>query len=52
MTSFLQTKRVLALVACMAALPASDALAHATLDQPTATIGTSYKAVVRIGHGC
>lgn len=45
-------KRILALVAWMAAVPASNAVAHATLEQPTATVGRSYKAVVRIGHGC
>lgn len=28
------------------------AQAHVTLEQPQATAGSSYKAVLRIGHGC
>ncbi|MDB5595176.1 MAG: hypothetical protein JWM36_2137 [Hyphomicrobiales bacterium] len=33
-------------------LPAGAALAHVTLEKPEATSGASYKAVLRIGHGC
>lgn len=37
-----------------ALLPATGgiALAHVTLDQPQAVVGTAYKAVLRVGHGC
>lgn len=28
------------------------AFAHVTLETPNATIGSSYKAVLRVGHGC
>lgn len=31
---------------------AAPAFAHATLEQGTAAAGTSYKAVVRVPHGC
>ena len=37
--------------AALLCLPAT-ALAHATLETKQAPAGTSYKAVVRIGHGC
>lgn len=30
----------------------SPAAAHITLETPNATIGSSYKAVLRVGHGC
>jgi uncharacterized protein YcnI len=36
----------------LALAPASPALAHVTLAVPTATPGTSYKAVLRVPHGC
>ncbi len=42
-----------ATLAIIAALvTAGSAYAHATLEQPLATPGKAYKAVVRIGHGC
>ena len=31
---------------------AGAAQAHITLEQPTATAGSTYKAVFRVGHGC
>lgn len=31
---------------------AGAAHAHITLEQPTATAGSTYKAVFRVGHGC
>jgi len=31
---------------------AMPALAHITLENPTAKVGASYKAVLRVGHGC
>jgi uncharacterized protein YcnI len=37
----------------LALLAASPALqAHVTLEQPEAKAGSSYKAVLRVGHGC
>lgn len=35
-----------------AALIATPALAHITLEQGTASPGSFYKAVLRVGHGC
>ena len=40
------------LVAGLVALGATAAFAHATLEVGEATAGSTYKAVVRIGHGC
>ncbi|MEN3109767.1 YcnI family protein [Uliginosibacterium paludis] len=40
-----------ALLALTAAL-CSPAQAHVTLEQSTATAGSPYKAVFRVGHGC
>ena len=42
---------ILTVVATSLLVPAA-AFAHATLEQPTATAGSFYKAVMRIGHGC
>ncbi|MCP8937348.1 YcnI family protein [Alsobacter sp. SYSU M60028] len=41
-------------LACVIALgsTATGAMAHATLESGEATIGSAYKGVVRIGHGC
>jgi periplasmic copper chaperone A len=33
-------------------LAAGAAQAHVTLEQPQAAAGSSYKAVLRVGHGC
>lgn len=38
-----------AFVFAFAAIPAA---AHVTLEAPTAKVGASYKAVLRVGHGC
>jgi uncharacterized protein YcnI len=38
-------------VACALAF-ASDALAHVTLENQQAPVGASYKAVLRVPHGC
>jgi uncharacterized protein YcnI len=35
-----------------ASVLAVPALAHVTLETPTAKVGGSYKAVLRVGHGC
>ncbi|OHV79517.1 YcnI family protein [Ensifer sp. LCM 4579] len=34
------------------ALTATTAFAHATLEKTEAPVGSAYKAVIRIGHGC
>lgn len=31
---------------------ATMALAHVTLEAPSASVGSTYKAVMRVGHGC
>jgi periplasmic copper chaperone A len=41
-----------ALVAAASLALASPAFAHATFENPRATPNSTYKAVVRIGHGC
>jgi uncharacterized protein YcnI len=33
-------------------LLATSALAHITLEQQSASVGSTYKAVLRVGHGC
>jgi uncharacterized protein YcnI len=38
-----------AMALAAAALPA---MAHVTLETPTVKVGSSYKAVLRVGHGC
>lgn len=40
------------LAAALAALAASPALAHVTLETQQAAIGSTYKAVLRVPHGC
>jgi uncharacterized protein YcnI len=52
MTFLKSLSTVAAAFTCLSVLPTATAQAHATLEQPTATVGKSYKAVVRIGHGC
>lgn len=44
--------RTLPLALCALALTTAVASAHATLEVPKAAAGSTYKAVVRIGHGC
>lgn len=44
-------KQILAAVA-VAALGASNALAHVSLETKEAAVGSTYKAVLRIPHGC
>ena len=48
MTLFTKTGPLAALLA----LAASQAYAHVTLETPTAQVGASYKAVLRIPHSC
>jgi uncharacterized protein YcnI len=43
-------KAVAVAIAALAAIPA--ALAHVTLEQPQAVAGSTYKAVLRVPHGC
>lgn len=38
--------------ALVLALTAAPAFAHVTLETPQARLGTSYKAVLRVPHGC
>lgn len=38
--------------AAVAALVATGASAHVTLEEPTAAAGAGYKAVLRVTHGC
>jgi uncharacterized protein YcnI len=38
--------------AALACLLATHAIAHVTLEQPQAVAGSTYKAVVRVPHGC
>lgn len=40
------------LAAALLAATASGALAHATLEKGEASVGASYKAVIRVPHGC
>jgi len=40
------------LIAAVATLAVSSASAHITLENPQATIGTGYKAVFAVPHGC
>lgn len=44
--------RTILLTAATLAIGAGAALAHATLEQGTAPAGSSYKAVIRVPHGC
>ncbi len=39
-------------LAAMLALGASPAVAHVTLEVQSATVGSTYKAVARVPHGC
>lgn len=43
---------VIGLVALALSAATSAAQAHATLEQREAKLGTGYKAVIKIGHGC
>lgn len=40
------------LLATLAALAAGPAFAHVTLETQTAPVGSTYKAVARVPHGC
>lgn len=40
------------LLATLAALAAGPAFAHVTLETPSAPVGSTYKAVARVPHGC
>lgn len=44
--------RTILSVAALAALTATPALAHVTLETPQAAVGSTYKAVLRVPHGC
>jgi uncharacterized protein YcnI len=46
------TRTLATLLAAACALAATPAAAHVTLERPQATPGTSYKAVLRVPHGC
>lgn len=48
----LKTKPLLISAATLALALSMSAHAHVTLEQPEAEAGQSYKAVLRIGHGC
>nr|WP_295130479.1 YcnI family protein [uncultured Roseateles sp.] len=48
----LKTKPLLITAATLALALSMSAHAHVTLEQPEAEAGQSYKAVLRIGHGC
>jgi len=41
-----------ALCATLLGLAATPALSHATLEQKEAAAGSTYRAVIRVGHGC
>jgi periplasmic copper chaperone A len=36
----------------LVAVAVVPAMAHITLETPTAKVGSSYKAILRVGHGC
>ncbi len=44
--------RTIIIAATFATVGATAALAHATLEQSEAKVGSSYKAVLRVPHGC
>lgn len=46
------TARSGALLACAAVLCAGPVLAHVTLETGTSPVGATYKAVLRVPHGC
>ena len=46
------TTRTLALAGAVLATLASPAVAHITLETTEAPAGSTYKAVLRVGHGC
>ncbi|MGE0253814.1 MAG: YcnI family protein [Alphaproteobacteria bacterium] len=45
-------RKVVAILPIAAAIAASAANAHVTLEAPEAKADTYYKAVLRVGHGC
>ena len=53
LTDTRHTRRPAAMtLALTCTLAASAATAHVTLDQPRAPAGSTYKAALRVGHGC
>lgn len=44
--------KMIFMAAAFAALGATQALAHVTLETQTASVGATYKAVARVPHGC
>jgi uncharacterized protein YcnI len=44
--------RTILSAAALAALLATPAFAHVTLEAPQAAVGSTYKAVLRVPHGC
>lgn len=44
--------KIIFIAAAFAALGATQALAHVTLETQTASVGSTYKAVARVPHGC
>ena len=48
--SFSNTLKFIAL--CVGFMPAIPAFSHVTLEQQQVETGTTYKAVLRVGHGC
>ncbi|MBP2311712.1 YcnI family protein [Azospirillum soli] len=47
-----ETRGAILAAAVLACLPAASALAHTTLEAKQAPAGSTYKAVLRVGHGC
>ena len=45
-------RKLAGLAAGAAVLAALPVAAHVTLEQPQASAGSSYKAVLRVGHAC
>jgi uncharacterized protein YcnI len=46
------TKTIFAAIAAIAVLSASPAFAHVSLEKGEAAVGSTYKAVLRVPHGC
>ncbi len=49
---FVNTAPAAILAAALTTALSTSAMAHATLEQQEAATGTTYKGVMRIGHGC
>jgi periplasmic copper chaperone A len=50
--SIISNRAIGAFCFAISALSASQALAHATLEKQEAAVGSPYKAVMRVPHGC